>query len=135
MKAGFVLILCGILPTVIAYYADTTKHRYGVATVTCCNLSGVLPYVVELHYYGNNWAQLSSYLSDATVWLWMYGMAALGYLLVTGCPMAYRYGLQIINTSFAFQIQQKQDALVKEWGEDIRTETELAMMGGSSKKR
>jgi hypothetical protein len=123
LKGGFILILFGILPTIVAYYADTSHEQHGVATIACCNISGTLPYVMELNNAGNSWSQLSSYLGDPMMWMTMYGMAALGYGLIKICPMVCHYGLRVINTSLAFGVQQKQDALVREWGESIRTNT------------
>ncbi len=122
MKATFVLLLLGMLPSVVAYFADTTHDKMAVSTITCCNLSGTLPYVIELAQTGGEWSFLSYYLANGIAWMTMYGMAALGYLLVRVCPLAYNSILLVINSSMAFQIQQKQDALVKEWGEDVTRE-------------
>jgi hypothetical protein len=124
MEAGFLFILFGVLPTIIAFYADTTEERLGAATIACCNLSGVLPYVMPLQESNNSWAMLTQFLSDPMVWLHMYGMAGLGYILIRICPTLYRLGLHAIHTSLAFQVQQHQENMVKEWGEDIRVEGE-----------
>ncbi len=119
LKSTFVLILMGILPTIVAFYADTSQTKLNGSTIACCNVSGVLPYVAELHEAGNSWSLLSHYLSNPSVWVIMYGMAGLGYVLVKGCPIIYHNILRITHTSKVFKIQQSQDALIKEWGEGI----------------
>jgi hypothetical protein len=123
MEAGFILILFGIIPTIIAFYADTSEERLKVATIACCNLSGVMPYAMDLHNAHNSWSTLTAMLSDPLIWLHMYGMAGFGYLLMRLCPMMYHLSLRAINRSLAFQMEQRQDALAKEWGEEIRSET------------
>lgn len=120
LKSAFILVVFGTLPTLVAYYADTSHNSLGRASIASCNLAGVLPYVVELSVKGNDMQMLSNYLSNPNVWFVMYGLAALGYLLVKGCPLLYRYSLKAVNSSMVFQLEQKQDALVKEWGEDLK---------------
>jgi hypothetical protein len=124
LEAGFLFVLFGMLPTIIAFYADTTDERLGATTIGCCNLSGVLPYVLTLHGASNSWTMLTQYLSDPMIYLHMYGMAACGYVLIRICPTLYRWGMRAINTSLAFQVQQQQENLVREWGEGIRSEGE-----------
>lgn len=119
LQASFVLILVGLLPTVIAYYADTTNDRLGVATIACCNLSGVIPHAVDLVLAGNKWNMLGNYVASGTVWLSMYGMALVGYALIRLCPMMFNIGALTVNTSKIFQLQQRQDSLIKEWGDKI----------------
>jgi hypothetical protein len=124
LEAGFLFVMFGMLPTIIAYYADTTEERFGAVTIACCNLSGVLPYVMTLHGASNSWGMLTQFLSDPMIWLHMYGMAAAGYVLIRICPTLYRVGMHVVNSSLAFQVQQQQENLVKEWGEGIRAENE-----------
>ena len=120
LRSAFILVVFGTLPTLVAYYADTSENRLGLASIASCNLAGVLPYVVELSVTGNSIQMLSNYLSNPNVWFIMYGLAALGYILVKGCPLLYRYSLKAVNSSIVFQLEQKQDTLVKEWGEDLK---------------
>ena len=124
MEAGFLLVLFGVIPTIIAFYADTSDERLKVSTIACCNLSGVLPYALRLHAEHNSWSRLTAMLSDPMIWLQMYGMAGLGYMLIRFCPMLYHTTLRAINRSIAFQVEQRQEVLVKEWGEGIRVDTE-----------
>ncbi len=121
LKSTFVLVMLGTLPTIIAYYADRSEDKFALSCIACCNLSGVLPYVAELSIKGSSLTHLSDYLGSPRVWFVMYGMAAIGYLLVKGCPMLYRNSMRVINSSMVFQLEQKQEALVKEWGEDIKS--------------
>ena len=120
LKSAFILILLGCLPAVVAFYADKSEDKMAVCTVASCNIAGVLPYVTELTMEGNTLNNLSHYFSNANVWFMMYGMAALGYALVAFCPLMYQHTMRLINSSLVFQLEQKREALVKEWGEDIR---------------
>jgi hypothetical protein len=136
MQATMVLILCGLMPMIIAYYADTSSERLQLSTIACCNVAGVLPYAVPLSQSGGKWEHLSYYVSDPMVWMVMYGMAGLGYVLIKICPYSYHAALKVSYASKAFQLQQKQDALVKEWGNDIAAtsyshKTSVAVMPAS----
>lgn len=124
LKASFVLLLVMMLPSIVAFYADTSEDRMEVTTITCNNFAGCLPYVVELSVNNGEWPMLSFFLSNPTVWLASYGMAALGYLLIRVCPHAYHYALLALHTSIVMNIEHKQEALVNEWGEAIKHQGE-----------
>lgn len=138
-KAAFVLLLLGMLPTIVANYADTTSTKMGatkmgatkisvtkidatkmrVYTIFCCNLAGLLPYFIPFAQNGGSSEELIHRVSDYNMWIIIYGMAACGYGLIKLCPTIYHGFLRVSYASKAFQAQQKQDALLKEWGDDV----------------
>jgi hypothetical protein len=120
IKAAYILIIFGCLPTIVAYYADKTEDKMEVATIACCNLCGVMPYVAEMASKGKSLSLMSHYVSNPNVWLTMYGAAAVGYGLIKFCPMMYRKSLKLINSSIVYQLEQQQEKLVRDWGDDIR---------------
>ncbi len=120
IKSAYILVLVGCLPTIVAYYADKSEDKMEVATIACCNLCGVMPYVAEMAAKGKGLVLMSYYLGSPTVWLVMYGSAAIGYGLIKFCPMIYRKSMGVINSSIVYQLEQQQEKLVKDWGEDIK---------------
>ena len=120
IKSAYILVIVGCLPTIIAYYADKSEDKLEVATIACCNLCGVMPYVAEMASKGKGLTLMSHYLGSPHIWFVMYGSAAIGYGLIKFCPMLYRKSITIINSSIIYQLEQQQEKLVKDWGEDIK---------------
>jgi hypothetical protein len=119
LKAAFVLLLFGMLPTIVANYADNTTERMRVLTVGCCNMAGLLPYFIPYMVQGGDLGQLKFYMTDGKMWLVIYGIAACGYGFVRFCPSICHFFLRISYASKAFHLQQKQDNLMREWGDDL----------------
>jgi hypothetical protein len=119
LKASFVLLLFAMLPTIVANYADNTDERMRVLTVGCCNMAGVLPYFVPCMMQGGDLEHLKFYMVDGKMWLVIYGIAACGYGLVRICPSLCHFFLKLSYAGKCFHIQQKQDALLREWGDDL----------------
>jgi 1,4-dihydroxy-2-naphthoate octaprenyltransferase len=42
LRTGFMFILIGLLPSVVAYYMDVSAERYSFKTIFACNLSAFL---------------------------------------------------------------------------------------------
>ncbi len=120
-KSAFVLLLLGMLPTIVAHYAETTPQKTRTCTIFCCNLAGLLPYFTPFALSGGRWEDLGYRMADLDMWLRIYGMAACGYGLIKLCPAIYHGFLRISYASKAFQMQQKQDSLLKQWGDDVAT--------------
>lgn len=115
----FVLLILGILPTIVAYFIDTSASRSLFHTVMACNLSGVLPFVAELIAGGNQTSMMQMMISDLEVLLMMYLSAALGWLLIFAAPHIARWIITSINQRKINRLKAAQKRLVAEWGQEI----------------
>ncbi len=120
IKGSFILLLVGMLPSVVCYYADTSKKRDTFRIVLACNLSGILPFLTELVLHDNSTSLLIQYLTDPTVWLMMYLSAAVGYILVRGMPYLVEFAYELSNTTRIARLQSMQNRLIEEWGPEIQ---------------
>jgi cell division protein FtsW (lipid II flippase) len=122
LRFGFIFLLLALLPTVVAYYIDRERRRPAFKTVGACNLAATLPTLAPMIRAGIAMKQydISSVLHDATVWLFVYTGAALGWCLVFLCRFVARF---IVTLSYEYNInslEHTQKRLVEEWGQQIK---------------
>lgn len=115
----YVFIIIGILPSIVAYYVDTTANKSTFHTVFACNMSGVLPFVVKLIDNGNRTSEIQSMLSDMEVLFIMYISAAFGWVLVKGMPYCAALLISGLNERQISKYKGRQKDLIKEWGPDV----------------
>ncbi len=120
LQGSFILLLVGMLPTIIAYYADTSERRTTFRIVMACNLSGTLPFMTELVMRSNSTPLLLQYLTDPTVWLFMYLSAGIGYMLIKCMPHIAEFCYEVSNATRISRIQSLQNRLIEEWGPEIQ---------------
>ncbi len=123
LKSAFVFIMFGMMPTLVAYYVDTSKEKMLFRVVALCNVSGVLPYAVKMIMQHSDATVFQHYFLDIKVWFVMYASAALGWLMVKYLPALIQSLLEISNQQRINSIEKMNHQLVEEWGPDIqRTE-------------
>lgn len=120
LQGSFILLLIGMLPSVVAYFADTSKGRTGFRIILACNLSGTLPFLTELVMRQNSTSLLLQYLTDPVVWLLMYLSAGVGYILIKGMPFLAEFFYEMSNAARIARIQSLQNRLIEEWGPEIQ---------------
>lgn len=120
LQSSFILLLIGMLPSIIIYYADTSPGRTTFRIVMACNLSGVLPFLTELVLRENSTQLLITHLTDPVVWLLMYLSAAIGYILIRGLPLVVEFWYEMSNATRITRIQSLQNRLIEEWGPEIQ---------------
>ncbi len=120
LQGSFIFLLLGLLPSIVAYYADISKGKDVFRVVFACNLSGVLPFLADLVIKNNNTTLLLQLLSDPMVWLIMYLSAGFGYLLIRGMPYMVEFFYEFINITKISRLQSMQNKLLEEWGPEIQ---------------
>jgi hypothetical protein len=116
-----VLLAIGLLPTVAALLIDRDPQRYTFITVGLMNVAGVIPQLVKLWIAGMSMDHAMTIISDPLAWLTMYGAATLGWFIFFSVPPFLQ---AIINQKTKLRIaslDHKQTAMIKEWGEDLRS--------------
>lgn len=120
LQSSFILLLIGLLPSIVAYFADTSKGRTTFRIVMACNLAGVLQFLTELVMQHNSASLLLQRLTDPSVWLVMYLSAAVGYILIRGMPFIVEFCYEMSNAARIARIQSLQNRLIEEWGPEIQ---------------
>lgn len=120
LRTGFVFFVIGMLPCIVAYYMDVSKHHYTFKTVFAANLSGMMPFITKIIAAGPSSAQLQAIMGDITSWVMIYGAALIGWLLILVCPMvAQALVAGLHQTQFA-RYDWLQKKLESEWGAEVR---------------
>ncbi len=121
LKTTFIFLILGMLPTIVAYYVDVSKSRNTFHTVFACNLSGVLPFVVDLFAHDNNTQSMQMFMGDLRVFFIMYLSAGFGYVLVNTSPHLAAFIINLFNQRHIARLNASQKKLLEEWGPGIRT--------------
>lgn len=128
LSFGAVLFTLGMLPSFVASYVDSTEDRNHFRVVAACNFSGVLPFIVDLFRKGEITSDnVYSLLFTPHVWLVMYGAAGFGWALVWLFPRAVHFVLQIVHSSSANSLREKQQQIVDEWGSEVEMTSRRAL--------
>lgn len=119
-KTGFIFLMIGLLPSIVAYYLDVTRSRTRFHTVLACNLSGVLPYMAEiLKDKGTGGGYVTSLMSDPSTWMVVYASAGFGWLLVFATPLFAQFIITMFNQGQIARFQSLQDRIVRDWGQEV----------------
>lgn len=124
LRTTFIFLILGMLPSIVAYYVDVSKNRSKFHTIAACNLSGVLPFVVDIFAHGNSTESMQMFLGDVWVFFIMYMSAGFGYVLVNASPHLAAFVINIFNQRHISRLNHAQKKLLQEWGPDIRTTVE-----------
>lgn len=120
IKGSLILLLVGMLPSVITYYADIRDNRRLFRVVLTCNLAGILPFLTELVMRGNDTGLLLHHLMNPRVWFIMYASAGIGYMLVKGLPVLLEFFYELSNAAQIARLQSLQNRLIEEWGPELQ---------------
>jgi hypothetical protein len=118
-QTTYVLFMVGMLPSIIAWIADTSAGRHKFHTVVSCNLAGVLPFVVQLIAGHNSSSEMYQMLKDLHVMFIMWFSAAMGYLLFYMSPKVALLIISNINDRRQDRLKHVQEKLLQEWGTGI----------------
>lgn len=119
LRQGFLFIIIGLLPSIVAYYMDVSSGRYSFKTIFACNLSGMLHYIGIMLHEGPSSIVLQSVMGNAQNWVIIYGSALLGWLLVEICPMIAQVMIVGFNQTQIGRIERLQKKIEGEWGPEV----------------
>lgn len=120
MRTGFVFLVIGMLPCIIVYYMDVTKHGYMFKSVFAANLSGMMPFITKIIDGNASSTLLQEVMGDSTTWVIVYGAALIGWLLVKVCPMAAHALVSGMHQTQIMRYDWLQKKLEGEWGEEVK---------------
>ncbi len=116
-----ILLVAGMMPTLAALLIDRDEKKSTTVAVGLLNAAGVAPFVVRLWSQGQTLEQSFAIVSQVNTWLFMYGAAAIGWLVLYSVPgvihvvLVQRAKLRIAD------IETRQQTLRELWGEEVRT--------------
>lgn len=119
LRTGFVFFIIGMLPCIVAFYMDVSKHRYLFKSVFAANLSGIMPYLAKILENGPSSMILQEIMGDSTSWIIIYGSAAIGFALVKTCPMFAQTLVEKMNQIQLARYEALQKKLEDEWGPEV----------------
>ena len=120
LRTGFVFFIIGMLPCIVAYFMDVTKHRYTFQSVFAANLSGMMPFITKLIFAGPSSAAIDAMMGSFSTWLIVYGAAFIGWLLVKVCPMAAQVMVLGMHQTQIKHYDWLQKKLEGEWGDEVK---------------
>jgi hypothetical protein len=114
--ATLVVFMLGMVPTLVAYLADTDIRKRSAHCMAILNLAGVIPVLTWLWQNGATRSAAAGLLSDPMNWLLMYGSAGLAALLISGMPVVVNHALGLHNARQAKILEKELSRLSEEWG-------------------
>jgi hypothetical protein len=120
LQLGFIFFLMSMLPTVVAYYVDSSRAQSTFHTVFACNLAGVLPFLERMLRNDGHGSSTALIMTDAVNWLIVYLSAGIGWLLVLSMPIAAEFFIRNLHKRQVSRLERVQRRIEHEWGEDIR---------------
>ena len=119
LRTGFIFFVVGMMPSILFYIIDASKHRYTFQCVLACNLSGMMGFLLQMIAHGPSSAVLQEMMGSFTNWLIIYGAALMGWLVVQICPMLSEALVHNIHKGQIQRIQRIQKKLENEWGGEV----------------
>ena len=120
MRTGFVFFVIGMLPAIVAYYMDISKHRYTFKTIFAANMTGMMPYVTKMLAAGPSSTMLAEIMGNAFNWVIIYGSAMVGWMLILFCPMVAQIMVAGVNQTQFLRYDTLRKKLEGEWGEEVK---------------
>lgn len=119
LRTGFVFFIIGMLPSVVAYYLDRSEEHYTFRTIFACNLSGMLPFLGRLMFYGPNKGALYEITGSINVWVIIYGASLVGLMLTRITPILSQMFIGGLHNTQVQHLQRAQSKIEKEWGKEV----------------
>lgn len=113
------LAILGLIPTFVILFIDVAPEKATrLNTMFAFNLSGVLPYLMELWSKGATLSHLMEIIGDLVAWTVMLGAAGVGAAMLWLCPILAAGVQQMLNFDRAARLEKRREQLLEEWGED-----------------
>ena len=115
----FYILVMGLLPGISANIVDRRPGRFASKTILLFNIAGMMPHFSSLVSSSNPNSVAQNLLGNPDVWLLVYGFACFGWVLIRIIPQIVMLYLAVRAEYTVKKLQQRQEDLVKEWGEVI----------------
>ncbi len=121
LSMSSVILLClAMLPTLVATIVDRTPQKYAAFCVGSMNLSGTVPFLIDLWFGEHTIDQALGILGNVFSLAVIYGAAAFGWMIYTLVPPIIAAFLIMMARRRAQQLRTVQAQLVEEWGDILK---------------
>lgn len=114
-----IILVIGMVPTIVAYFVDTSKERSLGPTVFYLNFAGVLPVLLKLWKQQPNINTAIELLTDPFMLLMMLAPAGFGWILFSYVPI---FVSALIRRHAEMRMQTLEDdkqKLIEQWGPEV----------------
>ncbi len=116
---GFLFLVVGLMPSIVAHYLDFTRRRTRFHAVFACNMAGMVPFMAKMLENVGSSSYVTGLMSDSLNWLIIYSAAGFGWFLVYIVPIFARIFISITNQGQVARLKHIQDSITKDWGEEV----------------
>ena len=121
LNVGTLFLLLALMPSIMAYFVDTTPNKNAFKIMFSGNISAALPTLLPMVKGAMNMRKfdITSAMQDPMVWLFIYLGAAAGWGLIYLCKYIASF---VVAMSFEYNIrslENVQQMLIEEWGKEI----------------
>lgn len=120
LQVGFLFIMMGIIPSMVAYFVDTAKTKPTFKCVLACNLSGMIPTFTDAYFSDSVAASMQMLMGDLFTWFLAWGGATCGYGLLMFSRVLTQITLIISDQARVESLLKQQEKLVQEWGDNVK---------------
>ncbi|MFQ5617453.1 MAG: acyl-CoA synthetase [Rhodospirillales bacterium] len=113
------LLLFGMLPAIVAYIIDPSKHKTSTICVGAMNFAGVFPYLLNLWAGTHSIDVALGILTDVFALMVMYSAAAGGWMVFVAVPPVVGVLLHAMDRHRVAALRARQKHILKEWGKDV----------------
>jgi hypothetical protein len=113
------ILAAGLVPTAVTAMVDRTPGRYLVRTVAPANLAGTVLPVLALFQSDFSLSGALHVLTDPRNWLFMYGAAAIGWMLHWAVPQLAQVALDVSASRTEQRLRRRAEQIVAEWGAEV----------------
>lgn len=123
------IILVGMLPTLVAYLVDNSLEKNKTLTIGAMNFAGCFPYLLSLWKGENTLNAALSYLENPKTIIFIYSIAALGYIINWLVTMGISTILKQRSHMRIERIKSEKKKLKDRWGDKVNGKYELDTAG------
>ncbi len=120
LQSGFIFVMFGLLPTMVAYFVDVLPGKHIFKCVLACNLAGMVPTFANVTQGSSMGATLQTMMGDPILWFIVYFSAACGYILLWVCRTLTQVTVTVTADAKIEKLKKQQEELVDEWGPLIK---------------
>ena len=107
------------MPTIFAWIIDKSEKKYAMFSILGMNLSGLLPYLMDIWFKDHTTEAAIDVLSNIFDLIIIYGSAIFGWIMFISLPPLIITFLMAISDRRIALLEGNQKKLTEEWGEDI----------------
>ena len=108
-----------MLPAIVAYVIDPSKHKTSTICVGAMNFAGVFPYLLSLWTGIHSINVALGILTDIFALMVMYSTAAAGWMVFMAVPPVVGALLNVRDGRRIAALRARQQRIVREWGRDV----------------